>query len=86
MTRGATMTRSQERSVTAFEVEVEVLWVKLTQLRPGKSAEVWLTPNWCLALRYHPMSAEVGTYNREATLIDFREDCFWALNQARGRR
>lgn len=86
MSAGPCMTKSQERALTAFEVEIETLWVKLTRLRPGKAVEVWLTPNWVLATRYHPMSEQVGTYDHEATLMGLREDCFWTLGQARGRR
>lgn len=87
MTREPTMTRSQERAVMAFEVEVETLFVKLTKLRPGKTTEVWLTPNWILACRYHPMSLQVGVYSRDVTLAALSEDAHWTLGQAkRGAR
>lgn len=86
MSQGAKITRSQERAVTAFEVEVETLWVRLTRLRPGKAVDVWLTPNWALAARPHPMSTKVGTYTCAVTLQHLRDDCFWMLSEAKGKR
>ena len=82
MTHGAHITRSQERAVTAFEVEVETMWVKLTKLRRGKTAEVWLTQNWLLTQRSYPQSQQVGVYDAGVSLAALREDCFWMLGQA----
>lgn len=80
------MTKTQACAITAFEVEIETLWVKLTRLRPGKAVEVWLTPRWVLATRYSPMSEQVGTYSSAVTLAQLREDSFWTLERARGKR
>lgn len=87
MTRGAQITASQSKAVVAFEVEVETMWVKLTRLRPGKVANVWLTPRWVLSMSHRPMSVQVGgsPYSRDVPLSWFRQDCFDALDGRRGR-
>lgn len=75
-----------DTAVTAFEIELETFWVRLTRLAPGRVVEVWLTPRWALAMRYHPLSVEVGSYTREVSLRDFRDDCFFVLGQGGRRR
>lgn len=70
------------RRVSAFEVEIETCWDRLTRLAPGKTRAVYLTPNWSLDLsgrRLGPEAVEVGTYTRGIGLADFRADCFCAL-------
>lgn len=83
MSRGAQPTQPLRKAVTAFEVEIESFWVRLTQVKPGRRVEVWLTPRWSLEMRYFPMSVQVGVYTREVQLSDFRADCFWMLEQGR---
>lgn len=65
---------------SAFEVEIETFWCdRIMRLAPGRSTEVWLTPNWVL-MRWHAKGAVmVGVYTRAVELADFRSDAFFAL-------
>jgi hypothetical protein len=74
--------RDSEARVTAFEVEIETVWVRLTRLRGWTRKTVCLSPNTgALVMRWPrelPYENEVGTYTKDVSLIDFRADCFHA--------
>lgn len=74
--------RDSEARVTAFEVEIETVWVRLTKLRGWTRKTVCLSPNTGqLVMRWprkEPYENEVGTYTKAVTLADFRADAFHA--------
>lgn len=79
-----TPTPSQRRGFAAFEIEVEITWGRLN----CRARTVCLSPKTGLLTmarpRPEPYPGEVGTYTGDVGLAQFREDCFWALEQARG--
>jgi hypothetical protein len=86
VSRGASITASGRKIVSAFEVEIENFWVdRLSKVEVGKSKAVWLTPRWRLVFQRQPLSVRVGgsEYDKRVTLADFRADCFEALQETR---
>lgn len=81
-----TPTPSQRRGFPAFEIEIEMTWGRLNCV----AKTVCLSPKTGLLTLARPRpeayQGEVGTYTGDIGLADFRQDCFHALEQARGRR
>lgn len=88
MSHGPSQTPARDISacLTAFEIEIETVWGRLK----WKPMTVCLSPQTgLLATRWPrdtPYPGEVGTFTRAIPLADFRAECFFALEQARGRR
>lgn len=81
-----TPARDASARLGAFEIEVETVWGRLR----WKPMTVCLSPKTGLLATRWPREAEypgeVGTFTRAISLADFRQECFYALEQARGRR
>ena len=69
------LTKSQQRAVDAFYVEIQTMLVRLRGMTPGTKAEVYMTPTRLLYSRQHPGAKHVGTYNRRVPREDFWDDC-----------
>lgn len=86
MSRGACPSRSQERALIAFEVQIEDVWGRLG----WRGKTVCLSPVTGLLVTYRPSEkvrdGEIGTFTREIGLADFRAECFHAYGQNRGGR
>lgn len=70
-----TLTKSQKRGLDAFDVEIQTMLVRLRNLPPGVTAEVYMTPMRLLHVRQQPGAKQVGTYNARVPRADFWDDC-----------
>ena len=69
------LTRSQQRAVHAFDVEIQTMLASLRKLPEGRTVEVYMAPTRLLYSRQHPGAKHVGTYNRRVPREDFWDDC-----------
>lgn len=71
----------------ALEIRIEEAWMQLIRMAPSRSRCVYLTKSrlliWGERATRQIHLIEVGTYNREITLVDFREDVFFANDKMR---
>jgi hypothetical protein len=77
MTRAqyADITKSQQRAIDAFDVEIQTMLVRLRNLAPGATLDVYMTPLRVLYSRQHLGAKLVGTYNARVPRTDFWDDC-----------
>ena len=69
------LTKSQQRAVDAFDVEIDRMFERVRDLPPGVTTEVYMTPTRLLYSRQHLGAKYVGTYNRRVPREDFWDDC-----------
>ena len=65
------------RANLAFRVECETMHGRLC----SRLRMVYLQRGQVLGFDNQPGAVEVGWYNQSVELVDFRRDCFWALEQ-----
>lgn len=61
----------------AFDVEIQTMLVRLRNLPPHATLDVYMTPARTLYSRQHLGAKIVGTYGRKVSRADFWEDCHW---------
>ena len=69
------LTKSQQRAVDAFDVEIQTMREALRRMPEGRTAEVWMTPASLLYRSQEAGARHVGTYNRHVTPENFWDDC-----------
>jgi len=71
------LTRSQQRAVHAFDVEIQTMLSRIRRMPLGATLEVYMTPARLLYSRQHPGAKQVGDcpYNRDVPRADFWDDC-----------
>ncbi|GAB3388207.1 hypothetical protein [Lysobacter fragariae] len=74
----------------ALELQIEEAWVALTKMPPMRKRTLCLTRGRSIvwdrqSLDRHRHVVEIGTYTREVTLADFRDDVFYASEQMRDK-
>lgn len=79
-----------ERKVLTLEESLEAAWCRLTDLRCGSMLWVYVTPGGRVMARPDrlpdPLGAEVGHFNRDVSLTDFRQAVFHGFEQMRRAR
>lgn len=68
---------SQQRVLSAFDVEIGRMLAHLQTLALGRTADVYLTPMCLLYTRQHKGAKLVGTYDADVARADFWGDCQW---------
>ena len=71
----AGITASQQRALDAFDVEIQTMLVRLRNLPPGVTADVYMTPSRLLWRSQEKGAKHVGTYNAKVPRCDFWDDC-----------
>lgn len=74
-TQYADITKSQQRAIDAFDVEIQTMLVRLRNLAPGATLDVYMTPLRVLYSRQHLGAKLVGTYNAGVPRRYFWDDC-----------
>jgi len=69
------ITKSQQRALDAFEVEIQTMLVRLRGLPPGVTSDVYLAPTGLLYRSQEKGAHYVGTYNARVPRADFWDDC-----------
>ena len=71
------LTKSQQRAVDAFDVEIQSMLASLRRLPEGRTVEVWMAPTRLLYRSQEPGTKQVGDcpYNRDVPRADFWDDC-----------
>ena len=71
------LTKSQQRAVDAFDVEIQSMLTRIRDLPPGATLDVYMTPARLLYSRQHLGAKRVGDcpYNRHVPRGDFWDDC-----------
>jgi len=71
------LTKSQQRAVDAFDVEIQTMLESLRRMPDGRTVEVYMAPTRLLYRSQEPGTKQVGDcpYNRDVPRADFWDDC-----------
>ena len=71
------LTRSQQRAVDAFDVEIQTMLESLRRMPEGKAVHVWMSPARLLYRSQEPGAKLVNDfpYNCNVPRADFWDDC-----------
>lgn len=69
------LTKSQQRAVDAFDVEIQTMLASLRKLPEGRTVEVWMAPTRLLYRSQEMGAKSVGLYNADVPRADFWDDC-----------
>ena len=69
------LTKSQQRAVDAFDVEIQSMLESLRRMPDGRTVEVYMAPTRLLYRSQEPGTKWVGNYNCDVPRADFWDDC-----------